>query len=58
MLTRLMIRMEDVSFIKRKLFHYFVGVARRYGEPILNKQPVPFIGRLLYWLGNVLSTRR
>jgi long-chain acyl-CoA synthetase len=54
MLTRLMIRMEDASFIKRKLFHYFIGVARHYGETILNKQPVPFTGRLLYWLGNIL----
>ena len=54
MLTRVMIRMEDASFIKRKLFHYFIGVARRYGEAILNKQPVPLHGRLLYWLGKVL----
>src|SRR3954469_4022646 len=54
MLTRLMIRMEDAGFIKRKLFHYFIGVARRHGEAILNKQPVPLTGRLLYWLGNAL----
>ena len=54
LLTRLMIRMEDAGFIKRKLFHYFIGVARRYGEAILNKQPVPLSGRLLYWLGNIL----
>ena len=54
MLTRVMIRMEDASFLKRQLFHYFIGVARRYGEKILNKQPVPLHGRLLYWLGNIL----
>jgi long-chain acyl-CoA synthetase len=54
MLTRVMIRMEDAGFFKRHLFHYFIGVARRYGEAILNKQPVPFHGRLLYALGNVL----
>ncbi len=54
MLTRLMIRMEDAGFVKRKLFHYFIDVARRYGEAILNKQPVPASGRLLYWLGNIL----
>jgi long-chain acyl-CoA synthetase len=29
-------------------------VARRYGEKILNKQPVPLHGRLAYWLGNIL----
>ena len=54
LLTRVMIRMEDAGFVKRKLFHYFIGVARRYGESILNKEPVPFTGRLLYWLGDVL----
>ena len=54
LLTRMMIRMEDASAFKRKLFHYFLGVARQYGERILNKQPVPLKGRLLYWLGNLL----
>jgi len=54
LLTRVMIRMEDASYLKRKLFHYFIGIARKYGERILNKQPVPFTGRLLYWLGNIL----
>jgi long-chain acyl-CoA synthetase len=54
MLTRVMIRMEDAGFLKRHLFHYFIGVARRYGEAILNKQPVPLHGRLLYALGKVL----
>ncbi len=54
LLTRVMIRMEDASALKRKLFHYFIDVARRYGERILNGQPVPLSGRLLYWLGNIL----
>ncbi|MBX9842159.1 MAG: AMP-binding protein [Xanthobacteraceae bacterium] len=54
MLTRLMIRMEDAGFVKRKLFHYFIGVARQHGEAILNRQPVPLHGRLLYGLGDIL----
>ena len=54
LLTRVMIRMEDAGFLKRKMFHFFIGVARKYGERILNKEPVPLIGRLLYWLGNIL----
>jgi long-chain acyl-CoA synthetase len=54
LLTRMMIRMEDAALIKRKLFHYFIGVARRYGERILNGQSVPLTGRLLYGLGNFL----
>ena len=54
LLTRVMIRMEDAGLLKRKLFHYFIGVARRYGERILNGEPVPPQGRLLYGLGNLL----
>jgi len=54
MLTRVMIRMEDAGFLKRWLFHYFVDVARRYGERILNREPVPLSGRLLYALGELL----
>jgi long-chain acyl-CoA synthetase len=54
LLTRVMIRMEDAGFLKRKMFHYFIGVARRYGERILNGQSVPLTGRLLYAIGNIL----
>jgi len=54
LLTRVMIRMEDAGYLKRKLFHYFIGIARKYGERILNGQPVPLSGRLLYGLGNIL----
>ena len=53
LLTRVMIRMEDAGALKRKLFHYFIGVARKYGEKILNGEPVPLKGRLLYRLGNI-----
>jgi len=54
LLTRVMIRMEDAGFLKRKMFHYFIGVARRHGERILNGKPVPLGGRLLYAIGNIL----
>jgi long-chain acyl-CoA synthetase len=54
MLTRVMIRMEDASAIKRRLFHYFIGVARRYGEAILTGKPVPLVGRLLYRIGQFM----
>jgi long-chain acyl-CoA synthetase len=54
LLTRVMIRMEDAGLLKRKMFHYFLGVARRYGERILNGQPVGVVGRLLYGIGNLL----
>ena len=54
MLTRVMIRMEDASPIKRRLFHAFLAVARRYGEKILDGERVPLIGRVLYALGELL----
>lgn len=54
MLTRLMIRMEDAASIKRGMFHYFLKIARRYGEAILTGKPVPLSGRLLYAIGRML----
>src|SRR5690348_10668357 len=54
LLTRVTIRMEDAGFLKRRMFQYFIGVARRYGERILNRQSVPLGGRMLYWLGELL----
>jgi long-subunit acyl-CoA synthetase (AMP-forming) len=36
MLTRIMIRMEDAGALKRKMFHHFLGVAKKWGEKILN----------------------
>ncbi|MGE0521463.1 MAG: AMP-binding protein [Variibacter sp.] len=54
LLTLTMVRMEDASAFKRRMFHYFIGVARQWGEKILNKEPVPLHARLLYGLGEVL----
>ena len=54
LLTQIMVRMEDAGWLKRRMFHYFLGVARRCGEQILNGKPVPLHGRLLYWLGDLL----
>ncbi len=35
-LTQVMIRMEDAGWLKRRLFHYFLGVARRVGPALLD----------------------
>ena len=53
-LTLTMVRMEDASALKRWMFHTFIGVARRWGEKILNKEKVPLHARLAYWLGEIL----
>jgi long-chain acyl-CoA synthetase len=53
-LTQVMIRMEDAGWLKRKLFHYFLGLARRVGLRILDGQEVSFLERALYGLGRLL----
>jgi long-chain acyl-CoA synthetase len=54
LITVTMVRMEDASALKRRMFHFFIGVARRWGEKILNKERVPVYARLLYWFGELL----
>jgi len=54
LLTLTMVRMEDAGALKRKMFRYFIEHARKWGEKILNKEPVPLTARLIYRLGDVL----
>lgn len=51
MLTAIMVKMEDAGRTKKKMFDFFMGVARRAGEKILNGESVPAKDRLLYALG-------
>ncbi len=53
-ITQTMVRMEDASRLKKAMFDYFLAVAKRVGEPILDGKPVSFKDRLLYWLGEIL----
>ncbi|WP_246004679.1 AMP-dependent synthetase/ligase [Plasticicumulans acidivorans] len=54
LLTQVMIRMEDAGAFKRRLFHYFMELARRVGTAILDGRPVSTGERLQYALGRVL----
>jgi long-chain acyl-CoA synthetase len=55
LLTQVTIRMEDAGWIKRRMYHYFMGLARRVGAKILDaKEPVGFADRLLYRIGDLL----
>ena len=54
MLTQVTIRMEDAAAIKWRMFNYFLGIARRYGESILTGKSVPLSGRLLYAVGRLM----
>jgi long-chain acyl-CoA synthetase len=54
LLTQVMIRMEDASAIKRKVFGHFMDVAKRCGADLLDGKPVSTGDRLQYALGNAL----
>ncbi len=53
-LTLTTVRMADAGPLKRRIFDYFLGVAGRWGEKILDGEKVPLGARLLYSLGNFL----
>jgi long-chain acyl-CoA synthetase len=52
-LTMVTIRMEDAAWLKRQMFHLFMGVAQRVGARKLAGQSVGLLDTLLYALGNV-----
>jgi long-chain acyl-CoA synthetase len=54
LLTSVMIRMEDASAIKRRLFHYFMDVARGVGPQLMDGKSVGVADTLLYKLGDLL----
>lgn len=54
LLTSVTIRMEDAGRFKKWIFRRFTDVARKHGEAILEKRPVPLSGRLAYALGEIL----
>ena len=53
-LTGVMIRMEDASALKQRMFHYFMAHARKVGPAILDGKDVSFGDRLKYRLGELL----
>src|SRR5690606_33107932 len=55
LLTQVMIRMEDASAIKRKLFHACMKLARRVGVRILDKDSTVSVwDRIKYRVGDLL----
>ena len=53
LLTSVMIRMEDASPLKRRLFHACMGVARRVGPALLDGRPVSLLDRIKWTLGDL-----
>lgn len=54
LLTSVMIRMEDASSLKRNMFHYFMGVAKRVGPTLMDGKSGSLTDRVLYALGNFM----
>jgi long-chain acyl-CoA synthetase len=53
-LTTVMIRVDDASWMKRRMVHAFLGLARRVEARRLARQPLGAADRLLYALGRIL----
>ncbi|MBP8183040.1 MAG: AMP-binding protein [Rhodoferax sp.] len=53
LLTSVMIRMEDAGAIKRAMFHYFMGIAKRVGPTLMDGKSISLVDRLLYALGTL-----
>ena len=54
LLTQVTIRMEDASWVKRRMFHSFMELARRVGTRLLDGAQVSALDRMKYALGNLL----
>ncbi len=54
LLTSVMIRMEDAGSIKRGMFNFFMGVAKRVGPDRMDGKPIGALNGLLYSLGNAM----
>ena len=54
LLTSIMIRIEDASAIKKRLFHYFMNVAKKVGGDVLEGKSVGLFNRALYALGDFI----
>ena len=53
-LTSVVIRIDDASWVKRRMVHFFLDVARRVERRRLARRPVPLGDALLHRLGRVL----
>ena len=54
LLTQVSVRMDDASAPKRAMYRYFMGIAQRVGERIMEGKPVSLIERFLYNVGDLL----
>ena len=54
LLTSVMIRMEDASPLKRRMFQHYMALAEKVGPTLMDGKPVGLMDRLSYALGDLL----
>ncbi len=54
LLTTVMIRMEDAGWLKRRMFHAFMALARRVGPPLMDGKSIGLLDRIRYAAGDAL----
>ena len=54
MLTRVSIRMEDASSLKRNMYKYFMRLAKEVGPKRMDGESIGLFNSLMYGLGNLL----
>ena len=53
LLTTVMIRMEDAGWLKKRLFHHYMALARRIGPALMDGKPVSLLDKARYALGTL-----
>jgi long-chain acyl-CoA synthetase len=54
LLTSVMIRMEDAGALKRRMFHFFMDLAKRVGPTRMDGKSIGLGNSVLYALGNLM----
>ena len=54
LLTSIMIRIEDAGLLKKRMFHYFMDLAKRIGSDVLEGKSVGIFNRILYAIGDFI----
>ena len=53
LLTSVNLKIDDASSVKRKLFDYFMSIAKENGEKILENKSVGLVNRIKYFFGEL-----
>ena len=54
LLTSIMIRIEDAGLLKKRMFYYFMDLAKKIGSDVLEGKSVGIFNRILYAIGDFI----